>query len=169
MPVIVEDGSGVTDANSYVDLDDAKAYALLRGVILSADDAILMPQVINAADFIESFRSQFVGTPVSVTQAMSWPRNGVIYSDRTAFPNNAIPTQLVKAQNEAIIAVSQGIILQSNIDPAEGGFAVLEKVGPIETKFSEKVGTSITPFLPKVMNALADLLNAVPVLRTVRV
>lgn len=40
MAIIVEDGTGVTGANSYISLADARTYATNRGFELSADDTI---------------------------------------------------------------------------------------------------------------------------------
>ena len=50
MALVIEDGSRVAGANSYVTLAEARAFASARGVTLSAVDATLEPFVIKAFD-----------------------------------------------------------------------------------------------------------------------
>jgi hypothetical protein len=55
--LVVEDGSGVVDANSYTDLADARAYLALRGLALSVTDGTAETQLIRAMDYIEALRN----------------------------------------------------------------------------------------------------------------
>ena len=167
--LIVEDGSGVTNANSYETVAGVRAYALNRGIVLSAVDNDVIVQLITACDYLESFADQYVGQPVLYTQALSWPRQMVQFDPNTPFPTNAIPTQLIQAQDEAVIAIFQGITLQPDVDYSGGGYLIEAKVGPIISKYSEKIGTTSEPILPKVMAKLKMLLNPGVALRTVRV
>src|ERR1700729_2165192 len=102
--LIVEDGSQVPSANSYETTAGVRTYAANRGIVLSDDDTILVPQLILACDYIESYASQFVGAQVSYTQALSWPRKCVMFTLDTPFPTNQIPAALIQAQDEAVIA-----------------------------------------------------------------
>lgn len=169
MPLIVEDGTGVANANSYTTLSQARAYALLRGIVLSADDSILTAQIILATDYLESFALQYVGQPTSYTQSLSWPRKSVQFDPDNPYPSNAIPPQLISAQCQAVIEEFNGITLQPSVDRSQGGFVTESKVGPLDTKYSEKIGTTSEPFLPKVSALLSALLNPGVALKTVRV
>ncbi|WBF76993.1 hypothetical protein PSV3_00292 [Septimatrevirus PSV34] len=48
--IVVEDGSGVTNANSYVSVADARIYASNRGVELPLDDDELAAMLIRSTD-----------------------------------------------------------------------------------------------------------------------
>jgi len=177
--VIVETGSGVSDANSYGEQDVAttiancKAYATDRGVdMATATDEQVSSWLVNGTDYIESFSSDFVGTQKTITQALSWPRTNVVYPDGSPFPDNKIPTDLIHALYQSVIEQKNGIVLQ----PSQGGsgsggkFVTFEKVDVIETKYSETIGTGSQPFLPKVDQLLDGLLTGTMfALRTVRI
>ena len=60
MSLIVEDGTGLPDANSYCDLDEIRSYAADRGVALSSDDAIIIAFAIKATDYLESYAELWV-------------------------------------------------------------------------------------------------------------
>jgi len=168
MALIIEDGSGVAGANSYEGLAGVRAYAADRGITL-LDDPTVTAQLIIACDYLESFSDQYVGRPTSFTQSLSWPRSSVQFDPDNPFPDNEIPIALIQAQDEAVIAQFQGVVLQPNVDYSSGGFIIEEKVDVLLTKFSERIGTTSQPQLAKVMSRLKGLLNPAVSLRTVRV
>jgi hypothetical protein len=160
MALLIETGAGVAGANSYgvagagattnaaATLAAARAYALDRGVILSADDAVVTAQLIHGTDYIESYARQFVGSPASVTQGLSWPRVSVLQSDSSIFPSNELPQPLLNALYQLCIDQNAGTVLMPTTDPAvDGGFVIEEAVGPISTKYSERIGTTKQPVL----------------------
>ena len=57
MTLIVETGSIVSGANTYVDLADVRAFASARGITVSTDDTTLEQQIIKAMDYVESKRN----------------------------------------------------------------------------------------------------------------
>lgn len=169
MGLIVEDGSGVANANSYETLAGVRAYALNRGVVLSAVDSVVIAQLILGTDYLESFAQQYVGAPTSYTQALSWPRQQVQFDPDNPFPTNKIPVQLIAALDQCVIAQFQGIVLMPTVDHSAGGFVIEDKVDVLTTKFSERIGTTSAPLLPSVMSLLQSLLNPNVSLKTVRV
>jgi hypothetical protein len=156
MALIIEDGSIVADASSYVTLDEARAFALARGITLPADDASLEVLVIKTMDWLESMRAKYQGVKVSETQELQFPRVGVV-AEGFEVAETAIPTLLKKAQNQAIMDMFAGL------DPlvsSDGTAQVLrEKVDVIETQYAEGQGNGLVPFLRKATNFLAPLLN----------
>lgn len=68
--IVVEDGSGVTNANSYVSVADARIYASNRGVELPLDDDELAAMLIRSTDYLEAQACRFQGKPTSTTQAL---------------------------------------------------------------------------------------------------
>jgi hypothetical protein len=155
--LVVEDGTGKTDSNSYCGLADARAYALDREVTLPASDAVLSPMLVKATDFIESYEARFPGMRMSELQALAWPRkSATIYGYPIA--ENAIHAQLKKATYEAVIALYLGVDLQPTGQNAKSFAAVRkEKVGPLEQEYAIDSG-SYYPVLVAVDNAIAPLL-----------
>ena len=166
MALVIEDGSGVVGANSYGNVADARTYAAARGVTLSVVDADLEVQMILAMDYLEALA--FVGRVVSFTQALSWPRKLVQFDIDTPFPDDEIPPQLILAQYQLCIEQANGINLQPTVDHSQGGFITEEKVDVLLTKYSEQVGTTSEPMMPKVDALLRGIILPIPMLRTVR-
>lgn len=156
MTLIVEDGSGVTGANSYVTLVEARAYALTRGVEMTDVDSKLEMYLVKAMDYLESLRYGFKGRKTNADQALQWPRY-CVYIDGYAISSEAIPTELKNAQMQIAMAIQSGI----DFMPTASGeaFVISEKVGPIETKYSEGVSTSGVPIVRTVEALLAPLMN----------
>jgi hypothetical protein len=165
MALIVEDGTGVAGANSYGDVADARSYASDRGIALGTY-VVVSQQLILATDYLESL--SYVGVPVLNTQSLSWPRNQVQYDPDTPFPNNAIPIALVFAQFELVIAQAAGLVLQPSVSYASGGFVIEEKVDVISTRYSEHIGTTSQPILPKVRALLRTITIPTPALTVTR-
>ena len=110
MALIVEDGSGVAGANSYVSDSDYTAYAAQRNLTVGADATERESELIRAMDYIEKHRGRFKGYKTSPHQALQWPRSGV-YIDGNLISSNVIPQELKAAQMEAAVAVSADINL----------------------------------------------------------
>lgn len=156
MALIVEDGSNVANANSYVTLVEARAYATARGVTLSATDSVVEALVMKAMDYLESLRADYKGIKANETQALQWPRTGVSI-DGYDIASNTIPTLLKNAEMQLVMDINSGLDPMASSDG--GSFVVSEKVGPIETKYSEAVSTSGMPILRRTEALIAPLLN----------
>lgn len=166
--LIVEDGTGKPDANSYATLEQAKAFADSRGIELPSDDEMLTRNLILAADFLNSYESRFKGHRSFLLnpQALSFPRDGVTMFDNE-MPAAFMPPQLIGAQVAVIQAITAGV----ELFPVQSGAAVTEEtVGPITTKYD--AGTwdaSDLPVLSMVENILKPLFDNSAVWQTVRV
>src|SRR5690349_12886017 len=138
--IIVEDGSGVENANSYVSVETARLYATNRGVTLPASDDEVAAWLIKATDYLESFACKYQGHKTDCTYPLQWPRTGVVICC-VDFPSDAIPKALKDAQCAAVIAQSEGLVLQPNITAQD--YVTEETVGPITTKYANPVQTGI--------------------------
>jgi hypothetical protein len=169
MALIIEDGSGVSNANSYGDVAGARAYAAARNVALDSSDPVVEGQMILAMDYIGSF--DYRGLPVSFTQPLDWPRKGLEYDPDTPVAITFIPPQLIDAQYQLVIEQANGINLQptSTGNPGVAGAVIEEKVDVLTTRYSDRVGTTSQPIMPKVDALLRTLKLPTPYLRTVRV
>lgn len=170
--IVVEDGTGVANANSYQTVAQARAYALQRGIALSADDDVVGAQLVNATDYLESLECQYQGkrTDCTTPQALAWPRKCVELCC-VAFPKDQIPKNLIAAQATLVIAQHSGVNLFPNIGPSD--YVIREKVGPLETEYADPTKAGITTRLTGVDALLAPLFGSCgevsTTLRTVRV
>lgn len=136
MALVIEDGTVVAGANSYIDLAYARSFAEARGVELSTDDSVVEVQVLIAMDYLESL--SYKGTRTEPDdQLLAWPRTGVTFDGRTFGPHT-IPNQLKSAQAQLIIEQFNGVVIFSSSSATTGGEDLgvkREKVDVIETEF----------------------------------
>lgn len=102
MAIVVEDGTGVTGANSYVSEAEVTTYATNRGITISGTVSEL---IYKSMDWIET--RQFTGERTTETQPLSFPRKG-IYVDGVEIEKDEIPERLKSAQIELCIQLDAG-------------------------------------------------------------
>lgn len=120
MALIIEDGTGKIDSESYIDLAYLTAYATKRGLDITGTTE---SNIIKAMDYFES-AYQFKGTKLVETQALAFPRyinNEVVYPVRV---KNAICELAIKSKSNELLADSERLTTS-------------EKVGEIEVHYSE--------------------------------
>lgn len=156
MPLIVEDGTAKEDANSYVDLTDARAIADSRGISLNADDDLLSQELVSSADRLNTYESRFSGSRVDVDQGLSYPRSGSIRFGST-FPADKIPKELKLAQVMLAGILNAG----GEIWSSEYGGISREKIGPLEVQYTDDAANSVgNPELPQIDSVLQPILGA---------
>uniref|UniRef100_A0AAU6W0F9 Virion structural protein n=1 Tax=Pseudomonas phage Pavpe01 TaxID=3138545 RepID=A0AAU6W0F9_9VIRU len=169
--IVVEDGTGKSNANSYVSVADARIYAKNRGVILSDDDDVIAAWLINASDYLLTFECEYVGYRTNPTQALSWPRTDAISNCRPIVGPDEIPAQIVFAQCQCVIAQHNGIDLMPTYTASD--FVTEETVGPLTTKYADPLAVGLKPTITSVDALLAPLFGTCAssgiALRTVRV
>lgn len=129
MPLVVEDGTGLADANAYVTVVDADAYFSLRG----RSDWVALTQeakeaaLVAAADYIDlRWRGRLPGVGMFIdTQGLQFPRK-ICGSDIPLFPS-----ALKRAAMEYAVLASISP-LAPNIE--------LDNTGRLPTRFRDKVG-----------------------------
>lgn len=147
MAIIVEDGSIVTGANSYVSTTDFTAFATARGVTLVEDEEILL---IKAMDYIEQLN--YKGVKRTRDQALQWPRVDV-YIDGYYFDSDDIPQQLIDGLCQTAIAIDEGN------DPLADQVrkTIREKVGDLEVEYAQSSVSAVAN--KKILNMLNKLLD----------
>lgn len=105
--LIVEDGTGKPDSNTYADLDFVRNYAETLGVTLPEDDEQVKVMMMQAMQFIEAMEHKMKGSRVLSTQALAFPRTG-IYIRSHLNPYNVIPVELKKGQAQLILDIKEG-------------------------------------------------------------
>jgi hypothetical protein len=97
MALVIEDGTRVSGANSYVTLAEFKAWADSRGITYGTDQ-VIESQILRAMDYIEGL--SFIGFKETQTQPLQWPRVNVVI-DGFGLEASTIPGQLKTAVYEA--------------------------------------------------------------------
>ncbi len=116
--VIVEDGSLVANANSYVAVADADAQIALDPFSAAAWAALTSDQkaglVIKASSLLDA-KMAWRGNRVTNDQSLLWPRHGAVDDDGYAYEDDEIPVVLPKAT--AIFAANLGVSLVAGDNP----------------------------------------------------
>lgn len=149
MTIVVEDGSIVDGANSYVTTAELEAFAAARNITLSGDYTSEQLLII-AMDYIESL--QFKGMKVSTTQDLQWPRVDV-QVDGFYLDSNSIPKELKQGLMQTAVSMDQGNSPQQ-IVPRK---TIMEQVGEIQVQYSSS--SSATAIDPKIRASLYKLLE----------
>lgn len=139
MALIVEDGTGKTDAESYASVAEADLYHSNRGnTAWTALTTAAKEQALRkATDYIEeAYRMRWAGYRYTEAQALSWPRDEVrrrdfTYLNQAAFyPNNIVPDELVYATS---IMALKSVSADLNADLSQS--VVREKVDVLEVEY----------------------------------
>ena len=166
--IVVENGTPVPGANSYVSISEAREYAMNRGVVYVGNDDEVASMLIRATDYLESLATKYQGVRTFEYQALQWPRTGVLIYGQ-ALPPTSIPKTLVNAQCKLAMLIHEGIDLQPTIT-AES-FVTRRKIGPLDTEFAAPTADTVLPTFTAVDDMLAPLFmrDAAFGFRTIRV
>ena len=153
MALIIEDGTIVSGANSYITLAEARTYAELRSLILPTADADLEVLIIKAFDYLESL--DYNGEYANPPQAASFPRSN-LYIQGILFSDSQIPYKLKQAQSQLAFEANS-----FDLQPTGDGREVIkEKVDVIEVQYAEKGINVARPTFTKVNSLLKDLVRS---------
>lgn len=155
MALIVEDGSGVAGANSYVTVAEVRAWAGARGLTLPAGDSTVEQLILKAMDLVESFRARFTGSKTDAAQALQWPRTNASL-DGAELEDDVIPAELKSAVFQLTVEAQS-----TDLQPTGSGQEVLrEKIDVIETEYAKRGSGSVTPQFNKAMAFLEPLFKS---------
>jgi len=136
MPFIVEDGTGLITATSYLSVADFKIYHTDRSADFSAytDDQI-QSALIKASDYIDR-RFVYKGYRSNArNQALEWPRHSVLDPNGNYVDGDEVPVEIGQACAElSFIGLSQTLIPNMDFDTS-GGFV---------TEQTDKLGTMVS-------------------------
>lgn len=135
MALVVENGDGLVDAESYISVADADAYHTRFGnTAWTGSDSAKEMALRKAARYIDlKYGQRWYGQRSSKEQGLAWPRIGVIDRDGYQFDNDELPTDLEKANAEAgLVCLSEDPLADVTADESGNIKAETIKVGPIE-------------------------------------
>lgn len=104
MTLIVEDGTGIVDANTYVSVDDHIAFCAMYGVTVEADAAQIA--LITAMDYIAS--KDYQGTKEFDTNDLDFPRLHMRIKGQEITDLQSL-AKIQRVQNEFGLAAAQGV------------------------------------------------------------
>lgn len=147
--LIVEDGSGLAEANCYVDLEFADKFHQQRNNTkwLEQDENVRKGYLVQATEYIDA-RFKWLGRQMYGDQALKFPRVGIVID---GFEVPPIPVQLKKAVCEsALVALSKNSDLWNtkvDIVASEHGAIKRQKVDALEVEYFEKKEEEDSEFL----------------------
>ena len=105
--LIIEDGSGVADSESYLSLVDARELAVKYGITLPTDDTEAEVLLRNGYLGLLTIEPQLQGFRVHDIQTNIYPRTGV-YKNCVAVASDSIPNEVKLSQLYQADAIQSG-------------------------------------------------------------
>ncbi len=159
----VENGTGLSNAESYLSLSEANAYHTAHSGSTAwsqAQDADKERALRLATQYLDvRYGTKFSGIRICGTQALLWPRMNVVDNDGYYLLSNEVPAAIKNACAEAALRVINGDNLFADQD--EPGTIASEsvKVGSIEQSTTYIGGRSQTkkyPIIDGLVRPLCD-------------
>jgi len=156
MSLIVEDGTGLSTATSYVSLVDAAAYFAARGISTWTGADALKEAALTRGSFALDgmYANRWPGVRMSSDQAFDWPRYDAF--DQDGYLLDGLPIAIVNAACEA--ALSE-LVSAGSLTAASTSGVKREKVGPLETEYFSSSGSS--PVYKTISSALSRIVRSV--------
>lgn len=141
---VVEDGSGLASATSYVSVADADDYFALTpdfAATWNAKNNTDKEFLLGWATRVLDQKTVWNGVKTTTTQALRWPRTGVYDRDGLLIPSTTLPKQLIEATLEFAKWLNEN-------DPTSGqdiDYLSRMRVDVIEFEFQENTSQSSFP------------------------
>jgi hypothetical protein len=155
MALIVEDGTGKSNSESFISVADASTYFTARAVTAwaaLATDAIREAALRKATEYMTAeYRNRWQGQRTTATvQALCWPRVGVVIENVT-IDSDEVPEIIKRATAELAIRAASGDLspdlTQGVLSEGVGPLAVTyDKSSPQATRFKQ-IDAMLAPFL----------------------
>jgi len=164
MSFVIEDGSGLPNANSYLSVAAADTYHVDYSGSTDwsgADNTAKERALRLATQYLDvRFNNRWKGVRVSQSQALAWPRSNVTNSDGCYLSSNEIPAAIKEATAESALRIILGDDLLGVI--AAPGLIASEtkKIGPLEKSVTYVSGKSQVKRYPLVDGLLKQLIDS---------
>lgn len=134
MALVVEDGTGLSTAESYISVADAETRLdNLGDSTFSGSTTGEKEQALRKATnfMLQKYRNRWKGKRAFSTQALDWPRVDVIVDQWVTVDSDEVPTDIANACADLAL-----LSLTETLNPVLDRTVVREKVGPIETEYA---------------------------------
>jgi hypothetical protein len=134
MTLILEDGTGLSNAESYASVAEANTYFTNRNITAwTGTDAVKEAALRKATDYLDATYS-WAGSGILVdTQALGFPRLD-LYDSEGRDISSTVPKKLKNATCELALASLSGDLLKNK---ENSNFVKREKVGSIEVEYRD--------------------------------
>lgn len=163
MALIVEDGTGRVDAESYTSVTEANAYHGARGNAgWTGSDPVKEAALRRAMTYIEGvYNGRWIGLRAArFGQSLSWPRVGAVDENGWPIAYNAVPANLKAAVAEAALSelASPGSLTPP---PTTTQRVTSKKVGSIAVTYANSTagGSGYGPTGARVLTNVEHLLS----------
>ena len=135
MKIIIENGAGLPDAESYASVAAADARCASLGLTAWAALAEASKEIAlrKAMIFMATYRTRWAGRRVYQHQALDWPRYNVVV-DGFILPSSSLPLDVVNACIDLAVRAGSGEDLLPDLDTGSNAIK-RDKVGPIDTEY----------------------------------
>lgn len=166
MALTVENGTGLSNADSYISLADANTYFTSMGdeTWTDADDTEKEAALRRATYSLDAWlRGRWKGVKKTSTQALAWPRikkldstEGVKDEDGYELATDAVPLVVQRATAEiALIELSERFIQQS---VSNSNTVASESVGPISVTYRDSApAVKYYPHIEAMLRGIASV------------
>lgn len=134
MALVVEDGTGLATAESYVSVADTTTRLGALGISIWTDltNAEMEEALRRATNYMgQAYRQRWQGARRTTTQALDWPRVDVVVDRYTAVAYDSIPADIANACADLALKAAAGD-LNADLERA----IIRDKTGPLETEYS---------------------------------
>ncbi len=155
MALIIEDGSNVPNANSYITAQEWLDWASARGIQHSNSQSDVEEHILRGMNYFEA--QSFIGLKANSDQSLQWPRSWIVI-DTNSINSDVIPQEvkdscyevtLTEAQNNSYVAAQDRVTLS-------------ERVGDISVTYEAGQGSrSTTPAVTWAMRKIVNATNSV--------
>lgn len=148
MALIVEDGTGLADADSYISLTDARTFAANYGIKLPDDDTEAEITLRQGTQYVDLQEDCFAGDRLTDTQALAYPRD-----DDSGMP---------KALGRATVYAAAEFALGTDVRATDDGKSIAseEVTGAVAVSYFNNGKTGATVTITKAIDALKPLMTS---------
>ena len=156
MSLVVETGVGLADADSFISIEGARAFAAKYGITLPTNDTAAEVALRQGCQYVELQQKCFSGSRLTTTQALSWPRTGATNVYSFEYADGYMPKQLGFAQVYAAAEYAAGTDVRATDDGKS--IASEEVTGAVAVSYfnNGKAGGAVV--ITRAMDALSPLL-----------
>lgn len=154
MPLIVEDGTVVPNADSFLSLVDARALAANYGITLPTDDTDAEIKLRLGYNYLLTQESQLSGQRVSSEQTGIYPRQNA-YANCFLIDSDVIPQEVKLAQLYSTDAINSGLDVNETSDGSQ--LESFEVVDVYKESYKTSSSTSFNTRIKGAVNALNPL------------
>lgn len=140
MALIVEDGSIVEDADSFISAADAITYCTSMGLDFTTDVVQAEIQIRRAMEILIQRDNDFRGQLVDLSQSLPWPRKDDYQSDGLVTLSNGktiAQDEIPKQLKNALCMLASVAVTSTSLQPNSTGQVIIhDQVSTLITKYA---------------------------------